>query len=675
MAELNSNSLLVGHITSNNTPINVQIIGSGPQGIQGIQGERGMQGIQGEKGEPFRYEDFTPEQLAALKGEKGDKGEQGVQGIQGEQGIQGIQGVQGEQGDKGEKGDKGDNYILTDRDKQDIAEIAVTDYGDVKSLAERNKRAVDALLELGKGITHRFETVQSEACSVAVPSGALAADVLSMGGKSVVFNQLINIADFRSAAINGITYTVDTENGTVTANGTATADSFNNASIKIEENHKYYIRGCPKGGSENTYYFGSSLGLSSMDVGDGIILNNINITDIYPYPMIKNGTTVNNIVFRPQYTDLTRAFGAGNEPTLEECRRIFAADYYPYNEGEIVSADVDEVVVKGRNLLNPTLETQTKNGITITKNADGTYTLNGTATAQTDVYLTSWMQLKGGTYRYNLFSVGGSATFSYLILKNVNGQSTYPTSYSTMTLQNATDFEAAFAIRVRNGAVLNNLVIKPMLTVGSADFEFSPYKHESKPIPTALLAFLADKGYGWSAGTVFNELNLEKKTYTQRVGEVVFTGEASEAWAASSSYAGGYYIPMNKKTYSWIKNGWTMKTDTTNLICNQYNPNRSAYRNRIIGSMYADYTLGFMFSNSANDMEAFKESIRNNPLIVCYELAEPIVTDISDLLDNRFENIEVEGGGTVTFHQSNESCRLPVPNTMDYLVKLSEVTT
>lgn len=34
-------------------------------------------GKQGEKGDPFTYADFTPEQLAALKGEKGEKGEKG----------------------------------------------------------------------------------------------------------------------------------------------------------------------------------------------------------------------------------------------------------------------------------------------------------------------------------------------------------------------------------------------------------------------------------------------------------------------------------------------------------------------------------------------------------------------------------------------------------------------
>lgn len=52
----------------------------GPQGPQGEQGPRGEQGPKGDKGDPFRYEDFTPEQLTALKGPKGDKGEDGRDG-------------------------------------------------------------------------------------------------------------------------------------------------------------------------------------------------------------------------------------------------------------------------------------------------------------------------------------------------------------------------------------------------------------------------------------------------------------------------------------------------------------------------------------------------------------------------------------------------------------------
>ena len=48
--------------------------------IPGAQGLPGEQGMRGPKGEPFRYEDFTPEQLEALKGPKGDKGEDGRDG-------------------------------------------------------------------------------------------------------------------------------------------------------------------------------------------------------------------------------------------------------------------------------------------------------------------------------------------------------------------------------------------------------------------------------------------------------------------------------------------------------------------------------------------------------------------------------------------------------------------
>ena len=63
--------------------------------------------IKGEKGEPFRYEDFTSEQLLNLKGPKGDPGEKGERGLQGPKGEQGLQGIQGIQGERGPKGDTG----------------------------------------------------------------------------------------------------------------------------------------------------------------------------------------------------------------------------------------------------------------------------------------------------------------------------------------------------------------------------------------------------------------------------------------------------------------------------------------------------------------------------------------------------------------------------------------
>lgn len=52
----------------------------GTPGQRGADGERGSQGPPGPKGEPFKYSDFTQDQLNALKGPKGDPGPPGPPG-------------------------------------------------------------------------------------------------------------------------------------------------------------------------------------------------------------------------------------------------------------------------------------------------------------------------------------------------------------------------------------------------------------------------------------------------------------------------------------------------------------------------------------------------------------------------------------------------------------------
>ena len=73
----------------------------GPKGEPGTPGERGAdgeRGLQGPKGEPFKFSDFTQDQLNALKGPKGDPGLQGEPGRNGLNGEQGIQGPPGKAG-------------------------------------------------------------------------------------------------------------------------------------------------------------------------------------------------------------------------------------------------------------------------------------------------------------------------------------------------------------------------------------------------------------------------------------------------------------------------------------------------------------------------------------------------------------------------------------------------
>lgn len=113
-------------------------------------------GIKGDKGDPFTYEDFTEEQLEALKvkGDKGDQGEQGIQGIQGEAGVsvthewngtvltvtsasgtssadlKGEQGIQGERGEQGLPSELTDDEVLESLIEADVLD-AVSANGEI----------------------------------------------------------------------------------------------------------------------------------------------------------------------------------------------------------------------------------------------------------------------------------------------------------------------------------------------------------------------------------------------------------------------------------------------------------------------------------------------------------------------------------------------------------------
>ena len=68
----------------------------------------GDTGPKGDTGDAFTYEDFTPEQLAALKGETGDTGPAGPKGDTGDKGDTGAKGDTGNTGETGATGQKGD---------------------------------------------------------------------------------------------------------------------------------------------------------------------------------------------------------------------------------------------------------------------------------------------------------------------------------------------------------------------------------------------------------------------------------------------------------------------------------------------------------------------------------------------------------------------------------------
>ena len=84
--------------------------------LKGDTGVKGDTGAKGDTGKAFEFSDFTPEQLASLKGEKGDTGATGKTGSKGDSGAKGDTGATGSKGDTGDRGPKGDTGIGSDEE-------------------------------------------------------------------------------------------------------------------------------------------------------------------------------------------------------------------------------------------------------------------------------------------------------------------------------------------------------------------------------------------------------------------------------------------------------------------------------------------------------------------------------------------------------------------------------
>lgn len=70
-------------------------------------------------------------------------------------------------------------------------------------------------------------------------------------------------------------------------------------------------------------------------------------------------------------------------------------DFVPYQD----SLATNQTVIDATriNYLRPTIQTQTVNGVALTNNGDGTYTLNGTATDHAHFYLKSPIDINNAT--------------------------------------------------------------------------------------------------------------------------------------------------------------------------------------------------------------------------------------------------------------------------------------
>jgi hypothetical protein len=515
-----------------------------------------------------------------------------------------------------------------------------------KAALVKTDRKLNALWKLNQGISYEFQTDEAEAYQKTVPSGAKMASVKSIGGKTIVWNQLANPMD--TSVFNGIDITKNDDNsndfhGTISNTAEYNDFSITKSVLFKRDGRKYLIKknknismqwgvggyGTSTNGNINSFLFTANEGT---DWSTNIIIaaSKGDVLDI-------SGLYIN--VF-----DLTQMFGSGNEPsTPEEFEAMFPADYYPYNAGELMSAPVNEVVEQGRNLLNldEMITVGAYYGIPIYKNATATLKLKDGKT-RPKASIGFIYDINSGAQARWLLDDGENITqlaaFETNISNDIKIFGCYPGNVDTINM-----LLDAYEINLVEG----------LYTVDTMP-AYSPYHKTSHPIPQAILNL---SGYGWSAGNVRNEVNWENKQYIQRVGKYVITGDESFETT---------YMP----TIVFNNSGYRMKlglrvTNNRGLNISSANDSGSYWQ-------FGITDLGLDENATTDDIEKwFKE----HPVTVYYPMFNEEIIDISDLIGNTFqEPLEVEAGGTLTFKNSHgDDYRIPMPSTEEYLVSLAEV--
>nr|DAO64294.1 MAG TPA: hypothetical protein [Caudoviricetes sp.] len=448
---------------------------------------------------------------------------------------------------------------------ENTAEIA-----NVKLTDKELTRRVNALYDMGQGITHRFETDSDTAYAKTVPTGGRLMSVKNVGGRSIVFNQLI------PDSIIHVTVTIDED---VTEDKWISRIEADTSNIISAHGHKVLGK-CVKDASNPTANVVVRFGDNNANISNGYESEHSTEKGIYSLqPSVKNGAlyyrafagaTAGTYGFTLQLFDLTAMFGSGNEPaSVEEFEKMFPTDYYPYNTGEVVSAGTESIIEQGANLYY---------GTDMLKVGSDTYEYIANS------YRCKAIKLKPNT-TYTL-SFTSDKTSEIILLMNVN---TVVNSQPYLDFRKTSDNRSYrtgdngclyVGVYAGNGSVASADVVKRlseceiMISEGDTPTAYAPYHRNEHPIPEAIKAL---PGYGIEG----NVTDYEAKTYTQ---------------------------------------------------------------------------------NNTIDGTAIKA------------LDTPIVTDISTLIPDDFlRNIEVEAGGSVTFKNSNDSYRIPVPSEEEYIVKLSEI--
>lgn len=335
---------------------------------------------------------------------------------------------------------------------------------------------------------------------------------------------------------------------------------------------------------------------------------------------------------------------------------------YPQELNSVGDDGSVNVTVCGKNLLNNKhvgAAPVTDNGITFTTHADGSVTVNGTATATARLYLKTYadpsimdysgMILNGASSNVRIVIQGDGSTGYKVYADNRSGDSVISDITITAMYQ--------IMVEVSNGTTVNNVTVYPMIRLASfVDSTYEPYNGQTLPIstPNGLPGIPVTSGGNYTDSNgqqwICDEVDFEKGVYVQRIGKWVF--DNSNGWKLmdlANGKKGFSYTPtisVKAPSGAWVK---------ANALCSNFEI-ITGDRTWVSEKTAMSVSTAGLFVMCHNEMKktltALEEHFANNPMTFICELATPIETALSAEQLSAFAQLHSNYPSTTVFNDS-----------------------
>lgn len=351
----------------------------------------------------------------------------------------------------------------------------------------------------------------------------------------------------------------------------------------------------------------------------------------------------------------------------------------------IIRGNSEQIKTTGKNLLLIYKQTQTVNGITLTYDNDNKVIIaNGTATSWTNIALGVFDFKKGITYKFVGCPKGGSVDTLYHI--EPNGRLFFDIGNGATYTPSEDKLNTLIYFVVTKGVVLNNLVIKPMITtdLNVTYDDYEPYTG-GKPSPSPeypqeikavneLSGVMSGKnllkphgsypktGYG----ITFNLMNDGIHVNGKCTGSSWYTFIYSDTLQAGTYYINGIKGASNSRYQVVLyKNDVIIGYITTNnfklVLKEKAKIELSLYVYSGYGT-FNDLVLPYMICRNENDLYLYTPY--QGQSLLNYTLQNPLykLSDVYDYIDFNRGKI-VRNIGVITFDGSDdEDIRLSPPD-------------